>query len=522
MYSNPKYRTLLPALALSITIVLASFLWQSHVGFHLGDEGFLWYGAQRVVAGEVPMRDFYAYDIGRYYFSAAFMGLLGDSGIIALRVASAVFQAIALFIGLALLARSVAGRQRTAFLLLSAVTLAVWMPFQYRLYDSSLPLMLIGTLAWLAAHPSRQRYFVTGLIVGFAAVFGKNHGLYGALGSAGVMLYLTLRQPEGIRLAKAALFWASGVCAGYLPVLLFMVAVPGFADAFWETTRLYFATGSNSLALNIALPVPWPWLAPFGKAPLDTVVRSVLAGTFFIAILVFGVFGIAWVIRRKFLGQPASPALVASVFLALPYTHYAYSRADISHLIPGLPPLLIGTLALLASQPPRIKWPLAGMFCAISLFVALPAFPAWQCYSSQQCVEANLAGDNIQIDKGTASNLLVFDRLAGQFAPDGQSFLAAPFTPGIYAALQRKSPMWEIYALFPRSNEAQQAEIARIEAANIGFAVIHDLPLDGRDELRFRNTHPLIDQYIREHFEPLTGLVSNPSFQIFIRRQAMP
>jgi hypothetical protein len=232
------------------------------------------------------------------------------------------------------------------------------------------------------------------------------------------------------------------------------------------------------------------------------------------------VLGVAWAIRRKFLGKPASPALVASTLLALPYAHYAYSRADFSHLIPGIPPMLIGVLALLSNQPARIKWPFAGMFCAVSLYLVAPSFSGWQCYSKHNCVEVMLAGDKIEVDNGNASLLAVFNKLDEQFSNSGQAFLTTPFTPGLYAALQRKSPMWENYALVPRSSEFQQGEIERIKVANIGFAVIHDFPLDGRDELRFRNTHPLIDQYIRDNYQQLPGYVSNPAFQLFIRKEA--
>ena len=74
--------------------------------------------------------------------------------------------------------------------------------------------------------------------------------------------------------------------------------------------------------------------------------------------------------------------------------------------------------------------------------------------------------------------------------------------------------MWEIYALFPRSEGFQQMEIERIKAANPGFVLIFDFPLDGREALRFRNTHPLIHQYILDNFELLPNS-PNPAYQIY-------
>lgn len=514
-YFPDNRRQIIAILLLAVAGSLALFFWQGHQGFSLWDEGFLWYGAQRVMVGEVPMRDFMAYDIGRYYWSAAFMSLVGDNGIVALRAASTIFQAIALCIGLAVLARSSA-KQSRLFWLLAAITLVAWMAPQYRLFDTSLPIILVGALSFLVEQPSRRRYFLAGLIVGLAAVFGRNHGMYGVAGSLGVMIYLTARRESGPGLIAAFAAWASGVVAGYLPVLVFLAVVPGFALAFWESIRLLFEIN----ATNLPLPVPWPWLVPFGQMSSVEILRGVTQGIFFIAIVVFGLLGIVWAIRQKLQNKPVSPTLIASIFLALPYAHYAYSRADLAHLAPGIPPFLIGIFALLASQPAKIKWPFAALLCGASLLVMLPTHPWWYCYSTQQCVDIKVAGDKLKVDRETAGNLAELNKLAERFAPGDRTFIAAPFWPGAYAALGRKSPMWEIYVLFPRSVAFQQAEIERIKAANPGFVVIDDFPLDGREDMRFRNTHPIVDQYIRDNFEPLNGYSRNPAFQVYRSKQA--
>jgi hypothetical protein len=512
-----KVRSIFFALFLSSGIVLALFLWQGDLGFNLADEGFLWYGAQRVLQGEVPIRDFMAYDPGRYYWSAAWMALRGSDGIMTLREAAAVFQALGLFIGLALLVRY-SVKQNALFWGLAAITLAVWMFPRHKLFDISLSIALVGALSYLVAHPTGRGYFLTGIVVGLVAIFGRNHGLYGLAAGLGVLAYLAIKRESGPGLIRALAAWSGGMLVGYLPLLIIIAVVPGFGSAFWESIRFLFEVRTT----NLPLPVPFPWRVPFGQTTLIETVRGLLVGLFFLTIVAFGLAGLGWTIRRRWQNQPVSPALVASCFLTLPYAHFAYSRADVSHLAQGIFPFLIACLGIFSGLTSNLKWPAVFLLCGTGLLVMLPWHPGWQSRLNRDWVVADVSGNRLKIEPGTANTLHLIKQLAREFSPGKQPFIAAPYWPGAYAALDRKSPMWDIYPLFPRSESFQKTEIERIKSARPGFAIVLDHPLDGQEERRFRHTHPLVNQYINNLFERLDGYSNDPSFRIYKSKSAQP
>jgi hypothetical protein len=505
---------MLLALLVSGAFVVGSFVWQGHYGFNIGDEGFLWYGVQRVQAGEVPILDFMSYDPGRYYWSATLMGLLRDDGILALRIAVAVFQLLGLFVALLLLSRGKSRLDATLFIL-AATTLLAWMYPRHKLFDISLSTMLIAVLTLLVQQPSHRRFFLAGIAVGLVAVFGRNHGLYGVAGILGVIIYLGCRQLNVGALISGLAYWAGGIVVGYLPILVLIAAVPGFAAAFWESIRAIFERG----ATNLPLPVPWPWLVPVTRLPIATTSADVLTGVLFIAIVAFGVCSFLWIIRRALRQSPVPPELVASSTLALPYAHYAFSRADVGHLAQGIFPFLIGVFVLLKSWPRKARWSASVALASISLVIMLPLHPGWECRVTRQCVAADVAGELLRVDPDMASILAMLKSTTDQYAPNGRNFVVTPLWPGAYALFKRKSPMWEIYALFPQGNGFQRREIERIKAARPSLVLILDVAVDGRDDLRFRNTHPLIEQFVSDNFDAM--IIANwppQAFQFFRSR----
>lgn len=99
MHNNKAFSFLILPLTISSLAVITLFIWQGNIEFSFADEGFLWYGAQRVMSGEIPIRDFMSYDPDRYYWSASLMQLWSNNGIMALRASVAVFLIIGLFAG---------------------------------------------------------------------------------------------------------------------------------------------------------------------------------------------------------------------------------------------------------------------------------------------------------------------------------------------------------------------------------------------------------------------------------------
>jgi len=508
-----RFRAISLAALLAVIIVLGFFIWEGRTGLSLADEGYLWYGAERTMLGDVPIRDFMAYDPGRYYWCAALMQAFGNNGIMSLRVAVAIFEALGLVCAL-LVIRSEAKPTGVLQVTAAAFVLVLWMFPRHKLFDVTVCLMLVAALGFLLSRPTRLRYLMLGAAVGLAATIGRNHGVYGVGGSALGMAYLMIGSDGRRSVLSGAPVWALGVVIGYLPVLSMLVVVPGFARAFLQDVLFLLSIKTT----NLPLPVPWPWAAVMDGHSGVWRLRDVLIGCTFLSLLAVGTGAIIFVVAGRLRRREYSAGLVASACFILPYAHYAFSRADIGHLALGIFPLLLTLLILAGNLRPTLKWiSLAGLLGASAL-IMLPAHPGWQC-GSNACADVQVGGDKLLLDRGTASDVTLLQRLAHDFAPQGGSFVATPFWPGAYAVLGCRSPVWEIYALSPyRTPEFEHTEIERIRAASAGFVIVLDIPLDGRDELRFRNTHPLMTRYFSEQFVRVSGYSDNPDYWIYKKK----
>lgn len=484
----------------SLITVLFQFLLQGNKGFSLADEGYLWYGAQRVYDGEVPLRDFMSYDPGRYYWSSAFFAIFSDNGIMTLRIALASFQVIGLFVGIYLLFKDFIKLTFKNYIYIAyvVVILMLWMFPRHKLIDINISIILIGVLTYLVKNNTKKSLFITGVFVGIAATFGRNHGTYGAFASIMVILLSQIDQKNNINIFHSFAYWVAGIFVGFSPIFIMALLIPNFGTAFIDSVLFML----NQSTTNLPLPVPWPWVINSNVNSNYLLIKQIFIGLFFIAILVFSIVSMLWVFYKRYKKHDISPVLVAAAFLSLPYSHYAFSRADAGHLAQGLFPFLIGCLVLIATLKSGYKLIFSLLLLVSTIFSTMTEHPGWNCFQSKNCVEVNISDNTLKVHPAMAAQVSFLKQVSDQYAPNGESFISTPFWPGAYALLERKAPVWEVYALWKRGEDFEKVEINRIKEAKPTFVVIQDYLLDGREDLLFKNTHPLVHQYILDNFEP--------------------
>jgi hypothetical protein len=523
----PSARPVDPRCLIVLLIPLACLLGLTaltvHVGLNLADEGFLWYGAQRTLAGEVPIRDFMAYEPGRYYWTALWMWLAHDDGIIVMRWSAVLFEALAIVtMALAVWRRT---RSMTTSVLASASCIFLMNQWHAR-YEPAVALLQMVVLAYLLEKPAGARFFWSGLQVGFAAFFGRNLALYGLIGLL-IALALMAYTDRRILSWRRLLLLATGILAGSLPFLTMLLFTRGFATAVWDSILRHFDLG----ATNLPLPIPWPWTLPFGGQPPSIKTAEVLYGLFYLLVPFFGLGVIVWRLSSKQLASDAQ--FTAAALLSIPYAHYIFSRADTEHLSRGGAPLVLALALTPVCQRPRLRSvPAIGVAAALACMMPVQFHGrtivgdftesplAYWVGKKSHCEEATVGVDRLCVPEGTAWTIEGARALVARFVKPGDSVLIAPYDPGLYAVLGLRAPTWEIYPLFQATPRLELAEITRLEQAHTRLAIISMDYIDERPELHYTATHPMLAQFLVTRFAHVAQNALPPHFVVGARPQA--
>jgi hypothetical protein len=502
---------------LSLTLATASFLIQGNVGLDLGDEGQLWYVTARTALGDVPVRDVHSYDPGRYYWGAAWFKLLGP-GIISLRIGMAAMQALGLAFGLLALRRVV---RRWWLLAVLGLLLLAWMIPVFKAFESATVLALVWLAVRLLEAPTPARHFAAGVGVGLAAFVRMDHGLYGAAAFFLLLIFRTLR--PRMPAARDLGLISAGAIVGYAPMLVMLAVVPGFARGFVDNLTYFMHVVAWNGVPNLSKPVPWPWLVG-ADLPLLERLHGVCVGVLFMAVPALYVIAAATLRRLPDKDTPWRRLVLAAGFVGVMYMQYTFARPDLEHLAPSILALVILTTGLLTALAGRqrvvaiaLVLPLVLAVSSLTVGVKSRAY-RWAAETEDPYVPTRIGDDAIWVHPGVAVFLETIRRTADELLAPGEQILVAPHWPAIYALLGRESPLWETYFIVPDSEDHQRQMISELERRNVGVVLLGDLFLDGRQDLHFSRTHPLVYRYVMQRYQRVSvpGL---PVWAQFLRRK---
>lgn len=467
----------------------------------MADEGFLWYGVERALAGEVPLREFQAYDPGRYYWCAAWTPLFG-SGILGVRAAAAVFQALGLFLG-ALVCRRIA--RSPLGLVVATAVLWAWMSPRHKLFEPALALAVVYTAVRLIERPTARMHLVAGIVTGFLAWFGRNHALYAGVSFVALAAYLAwkLRPAEPWRLAAG---YALGVVLGSAPLWGMLLFVPGFANGYLGSLRLNLHHGAN-----ITLSFPWPWTVPWGNLQGLELLGTLALALAFLLPFVLLPLGAFVVLRSRREDLPRRAVVLAATFVGATYVHHVSARSDPAHLAQCIHPLLILALAL----PDCFRWGSARL-PRVLVWSALGALTVFAAVKANRVLirlagapgEAEVhavRGEELRLPANLAGNLTALEEVIAERVPEGDALFVAPMRPMLYPVLAKRSPTWWLCFFWRADEREQRRTIEELEQHGVQWALIFtSARLDDRDELLFENSNPLVWRYLMRTFEPVS------------------
>jgi hypothetical protein len=299
------------------------------------DEGLILAGADRILLGEIPFKDFWnTHPPGQLWLVAGLFRLFGESMTV-LRVYDAAVKA-----SLALVLFDWAARLAPRLLALSAyAAAAIWLEYSgwFGFGYTAFPALLLGLLSigWIVAAgeaPARAGRLVAsaGLCTGLAALFRLDFGAYTAIAAVatiGTAQALERLRPAGERMRKAAAALAVYGAGAVMPVVLALAVLA--------------AEGvSMSKLVDILVTYPTRVFPEYRRLPLPGFSIWRLAYYLPIWVALAGLARGAWLARGG--GRAEAPAWCGLSLVALASLPQAWTRADMAHqAFPLLPSIAL-------------------------------------------------------------------------------------------------------------------------------------------------------------------------------------
>lgn len=485
-------------------LVLASSRYRE--GIDLGDEGFLAAGAARVLAGEVPQRDFFSLQPPlSFYTGALALETLGPS-LGSLRELGLVLHlaVIALVYGLA---RAVSG-PAIAFVaaspsivlglpLFGFVPYAVWHGITFSLASACLVLRgsITGRRGWSLA---------AGMAGGLAVLSRHDQGGYLALAVGAFALALRGSAGES-RAHSAGMFrsWSTGAAIVLVPCAIYWLAAGALSGMFRQLVLFPLTT----YAQTSGLPMPWFLSGQALSERLLVAAFYVPAGIVALALAV-----LLRRVRRSRFGPPEARALFVAALAGLFYLQ-VLTRSDLFHLAITLPPafalgawLLETAAAGLARSirgragrsPTRSHRAASAMVCVGAAVAAGTLGPtlgrAFLPARDPQARVVALDRAGVRVDPTLAQDLESMVAWIHRCAEPGQPILCLPYQPVFYFLADRRNPTsWNYLWEGDQGDEDHRELVRQAEADPPAVVVVFD-------QTGFGRLAPILASYLHRDY----------------------
>jgi len=510
---------------LAIGLVLAAVtltVWLPLVRWNVftGDEGYLSYGVQRVIEGQLPYRDFQRnHAPGVYYMLVPIFRTFGAS-LIVTRVFCLVLLAVA---GVAtyLVARAVTPRWAAC---LAALQCVLMPPPMHKTY---VPLMVLAGLALCAGLSrgtwGRWKTALAGMGIGAIALLRQDVACYTFLiASMSVALVQIVGRekaaatPLGRRLVKAGILCAAlaaGVGVIWAPVLAFFAAKGALADIIRQVLL-------GGLRDHMEMTLPFPPISKVYARGIPLGGRLDASLFYFpAAMIAVGVIIVLLAVVRKkarhkhfLIAQWTAMALLMHTLIML--------RTDSYHVkqVLAAPSFIFACLAGAAAAGLwSVRRSPLGMLRRAPAFLLSALIVLWGAGITARAVRSDILVTRaslkkalmldeprarLLLDRAQKQNFEELFRTIRQMTGPDEPIFVAPYNSVLYFVAQRRNPT-RYDALFPAmvsSTDAQRDVIREVEEGRVRLIIVEDVAWDGLQERRFLNYAPVIRQYLSDDF----------------------
>jgi hypothetical protein len=458
-------------------------------GIDLSDEGFLAYGAVRVMEGQTPNRDFVSLQPPLSFYTVAGMFSLFGTSLVSLRLLGLV---ISLLIPLLtyVISRNLTGPlpSLAAAALTATFGISLFLYVPYAVWQG-ITVSAATALCFLRTIISGRRYwaFLGGLGTAGVLLLRHDQGFYMGVSALAGFFFVwfagrdSRMNPDPFLLA---MFWACGILAVLVPLTVYWFACGALPSMFGQLIVFPLTTYGKTSSL------PFPRFA-VGRG----LEQNVITGLFYLPAVTLAL-AFIWLVRRmicrRFFHAHARIGFLL-VWAALFYCQ-VLTRSDLHHLVITFPPFFIlcaccifaavaavGRLAGWVSDrwwvAPTVKaamWAMVGVLVGGAVVACKPLF--WPSHT-EAFKTLRIERGGVRLAAPHAESLDGFLGTIKEQTPPDRPILCLPYQPMVYFLCERRNPTrWNYLWPGDQTPDEHQALIRQAQEDPPSVILLFDEP----------------------------------------------